>query len=73
MKKIKLENTGITHYSYLKINISISLYTLSLSGEKNTILIFSDTPVHKGANQVPLSLLSSSGELFKDIFLASSA
>lgn len=69
MKKIKLENIGIKHCSYLKINISfIRLYILSMSRKKNTVLIFSNIPVHKGANRVPFSLLSNHGELFKDIF-----
>ena len=39
-----------------------------MSGKKNTILIFSNIPVHKGANQVPFLLLSNHGELFEDIF-----
>lgn len=68
-KKIKLKNIGIQHYSYLKINISfIRLYILSMSRKKNTLLIFNNIPVHKGAHQVPFSLLSNHGELFKDVF-----
>lgn len=70
-KKIKLENIGIKHYSYLKINISfISLYILSMSRKKKTVLIVSNIPVHKGANQVPLSPLSNHGELFQDSFFS---
>lgn len=38
-----------------------------MSGKKNTILIFSNNPIHKRANQVPFSL-SKQGELFKHIF-----
>lgn len=39
-----------------------------MSRKKNTVLIFSNIPVHKGANRVPFSLLSNHEELFKDIF-----
>lgn len=39
-----------------------------MSRKKNTVLIFGDIPVHKGANQVPFSLPSNHGELFEDIF-----
>lgn len=70
-KKIKLENIGIKHCSYLKINISfICLYILYLcpGKKKNTVLIFRNIPVHRGASRVPLSLPSNHGELFKDIF-----
>lgn len=45
-------------------------FTYSMSGKKNTILIFSNNPVHKRANQVPFSL-SNQGELFKHIFFNS--
>lgn len=47
-----------------------SPFTYSMSGKKNTILIFSNNPVHKRANQVPFSL-SNQGELFKHIFFNS--
>ena len=68
MKKIKLENISIKHYSYLKINISFIIYTFFLCpGKKNTILIFNNIPDHKGANQVPFSLLLNHEELFKDV------
>lgn len=53
----------------LKINISfISLYILSMSRKKNTILIFNNIPIHKGASRVPFSLLFSHKELYKDVF-----
>lgn len=39
-----------------------------MSRKKNTILIFNNIPVHKGANQVPFSLLFNHEELFKDVF-----
>lgn len=36
--------------------------------KKNTILTFNNIPVRKGGNQVPFSLLSNHGELFKGAF-----
>lgn len=39
-----------------------------MSRKKNTILTFNNIPVHKGGNQVPFSLLSNHGELFKGAF-----
>lgn len=42
-----------------------------MSRKKNKLLIFNNIPVHKGAHQVPFSLLSNHGELFKDVFLSS--
>lgn len=41
-----------------------------MSRKKNTVSIFSNIPVHNGANRVPFSLLSHHGELFKDIFFS---
>lgn len=39
-----------------------------MSREKNTIFIFNNIPVHKGASQVPFSLLFNQEELVKDVF-----
>lgn len=40
-----------------------------MSRKKNTIFIFNNIPVHKGASQVPFSLLFNQEELVKDVFL----
>lgn len=69
--KIKLENIGIKHYSYLKINISfISLYILSMSRKKNTLLIFNNIPVHKGQTKSHFHAIQSRRALQGCLFLS---
>lgn len=73
-EKNQIENIGMKHYSYLKINISfISLYILSMSRKKNTILTFSNIPVHKGGNQVPFFTAIQSRRALQGCLFKSSA